>query len=202
MGMLFLSAVLEGLLFLVMPQAKFDAKYNGLTSQLALPKADAANLKIEGVNYYQSGDYDLAMEAFKEALEANAADPGIHFNLACTYSNTYQLSLAIYHLELALSYGLPKPERLENHPGLAWLRQQPAYLQFRANNYRQQLLAPSQLAAATDVTTDELLKNEPKAQTPDLLEQLRLLGELRNQGVLSEAEFAQQKQKIVAVAPR
>jgi hypothetical protein len=38
----------------------------------------------------------------------------------------------------------------------------------------------------------------PAAAGPDMLTQLRELGELREQGVLTEAEFADQKAKILA----
>jgi hypothetical protein len=38
----------------------------------------------------------------------------------------------------------------------------------------------------------------PAAEAPDLLEQLKKLGELRAAGVLTEAEFATQKAKILA----
>jgi hypothetical protein len=38
----------------------------------------------------------------------------------------------------------------------------------------------------------------PAAEAPDMLEQLKKLGELRAAGVLTEAEFATQKAKILA----
>jgi hypothetical protein len=38
----------------------------------------------------------------------------------------------------------------------------------------------------------------PEAEAPDMLEQLQKLGELRAAGVLTEAEFAAQKAKILA----
>jgi len=38
----------------------------------------------------------------------------------------------------------------------------------------------------------------PAAEAPDMLEQLQKLGELRAAGVLTEAEFAAQKAKILA----
>ena len=38
----------------------------------------------------------------------------------------------------------------------------------------------------------------PASQSPDPLEQLSRLGELRDKGILTEEEFAQQKQQILA----
>ncbi len=38
----------------------------------------------------------------------------------------------------------------------------------------------------------------PAAEAPDMLDQLQKLGELRTAGVLTEAEFAAQKAKILA----
>ena len=38
----------------------------------------------------------------------------------------------------------------------------------------------------------------PPAPAPDPIEQLKQLAELKNQGILTEQEFAQQKAKILA----
>ncbi|MEL6143428.1 MAG: SHOCT domain-containing protein, partial [Bacteroidota bacterium] len=192
-GMLFLSAVIEGLIFLVMPNERFDAKYNKHHSKVTAP-ANVNDLKAEGVDYFRSGDYDLALEAFHDALQVRADDPGIHFNLACSYAQLRDLEATLYHLELAVSYGLESPERIEKHPALAWLRRQPAYNSFRENNYRRQQLVELPALPKEEQPLD--LPEVPETKG-DLLEQLRILGELRERGVITEIEFAREKEKLM-----
>lgn len=208
MGMLFLTAFIEGLIFMVMPKERFDKKYNKHVTQVSAP-ANVNELKAEGVDYFRSGDYDLAIEAFLDALDVRADDPGVHFNLACSFSQLRKLPLALRHLELSLSYGLPDPERIERHPALEWLRGQPAYAAFRKNNYRQQNLngdgAGDHLAATppamevldlTDISEATVPAAAP-SKSPDLLQQLQALGKLRERGILTPEEFAKQKEKLL-----
>lgn len=208
LAMLFLTAFLEGVVFLVMPQEKFDQKYNKdrVPMALAAPAGNVNELKAEGVDYFRAGDYDLAMEAFMDALQVKADDPGVHFNLACCYAQDRSVSGALYHLELAISYGLPEPERIENHRALNWLRNQPAYEKFRENNFRRHDIkgtVPSQPSNSQEASLELKDISTPAADGPavgpekDLLAQLQTLGELRERGVLTEAEFAEQKEKLI-----
>ncbi|PHI21096.1 hypothetical protein CEQ90_04595 [Lewinellaceae bacterium SD302] len=204
LGMLFLSAAIEGLIFLVMPKDRFNAKYNKHHTKVTAP-ANVADLKAEGVEYFRSGDYDLATEAFRDALEVNASDPGVHFNLACAYSKSHALIPALHHLELAVSYGLPEPKRIDTHPALEWLRAQSLYQAFKNQNYRQQLLldAPMAPIEINMAEPEEIrldlpdIKDIPVAED-DLVTRIRKLGKLREQGIITEAEFAEQKEKILS----
>ncbi|OAV44647.1 NINE protein [Lewinella sp. 4G2] len=141
--------VITGVVWMAMPQAKWDAKFNkeyvgddyssksggGYTG-----RASGTELKAEGIRYYKSADYDLALEAFAEAIGADYADPGSHFNLACSYAQLGRYPDAMRHLEISVTLGLPKPERIEKHPALGAMRRLPAFQEFRQNNYRQQRL--------------------------------------------------------------
>ncbi len=199
LGMLFLSAFLEGLLFLVMPKERFDKKYNKHQSQVTAP-LNIQDLKAEGVDYYRSGDYDLAIEAFSDALAVRADDPGVHFNLACAFAQLRKLPQALHHLELAISYGLIEPERIETHAALEWLRAQPAFASFRQNNYRQLSLVPAMSSNETELQLPDLdqSSDEPTSNTSDLLQSLQALGELHERGIITAKEFAEQKEKLLA----
>lgn len=199
LGMLFLSAFIEGIVFMFMPKDRFDKKYNKHHTKVTAP-ANVADLKAEGVDYFKSQDYDLAIEAFRDALEVNAADPGVHFNLACCYSKMHDPISALYHLELSISYGLPEPSRIDRHPALQWLRAQPAFKTFRQQNYRQQLLLPVPLPPTANAEDGLELADisSPTSVEDDLVEQIRKLGKLREMGILTEAEFAEQKEKLLA----
>lgn len=54
--------------------------------------------------------------------------------------------------------------------------------------------------AAEEQPQQQYYEPEPAAAAPDPLEQLKQLGELKAQGVLTEAEFEAQKAKILAGA--
>lgn len=201
LGMLFLSAFIEGLIFMLMPKEHFDKKYNKHHTQITAP-LNINELKAEGVDYYRSGDYDLAIEAFMDALSIQADDPGLHFNLASTFAQLRKLSQALQHLELAVSYGLPEPERIEQHAALEWLRDQPAFVSFRQNNYRQLNLLPAtkkphHIEPALQLSDLNQLTDKT-SEASDLLQRLQKLGELRERGIITPEEFAMQKERLLA----
>ncbi len=161
-------------------------------------KPNLRSLKAEGVKYYRSGDYDLAVEAFEEALQQSPTDPVAHFNIACCYALMGQFSPAMRSLEVAITYELPKPERIESHPALVDLRTTDAYRTFRNNNYRRLNLldldtegaAPDPLAESGDRMEGDLVESH------DLLEQINRLRELREAGILTPTEYQNQRQKL------
>lgn len=139
-----LAPMITALVFWAMPKRKWQEKYDKdalLEGEqplgVAAPRRkDTKSLKAEGVRYYRSGDYDLAIEAFLEGMEVDPTDPGVHFNLACSYAQLGQYADTLRHLEMSITFGLPKPERIEKHPALKALRNHSSYRQFRINNYR------------------------------------------------------------------
>jgi len=211
-----------------MPLRKWQAKYdpeslkeeNLLSTGVPLT-ADTKALKAEGIRYYRSADYDLAIEAFLEAADADIADPGTHFNLACSYAQLGQYPESMRHLELSVTFGLPKPERIEKHPALAAMRKHSAFQSFRDNNYRRLNLI--ELSPQEENTRAENLENfgtpaekaepaPPKVElpqettaafdegpspTPDLLEQITRLRELHDAGILTQGEYQKQKEKLL-----
>jgi tetratricopeptide (TPR) repeat protein len=234
-----LAPMITALVFWAMPKKKWQKKYDKdalLEGEQPLGIAgprqrDTKSLKAEGVRYYRSGDYDLAIEAFLEGMEVDATDPGVHFNLACSYAQLGQYADTLRHLEMSITFGLPKPERIEKHPALKALRNHSSYQQFRANNYRRLNLVELtevQEKVNQEEETEEVLEdfqnppdrhhlknkeekgpktipinedNPPEENTPpagpDLLEQITRLKELHDAGILTEAEFQKQKEKIL-----
>lgn len=210
-----------------MPLRKWQAKYDpdsleeeNLMSTGTRLQADTKALKAEGIRYYRSADYDLAIEAFLEAADADVADPGTHFNLACSYAQLGQYPESMRHLELSVTFGLPKPERIEKHPALAAMRKHSAFQSFRDNNYRRLNLI--ELGPEEDKPSAETLEdfgnpppkvepmpaaNSPQKETaafddapspaPDLLEQITRLRELHDAGILTQGEYQKQKEKLL-----
>ncbi|MEM6771273.1 MAG: SHOCT domain-containing protein, partial [Bacteroidota bacterium] len=218
---------ITAILWWSMPLKKWQKKYdpeslgeeNLMSTGIPL-QADTKALKAEGIRYYRSADYDLAIEAFLEAADADVADPGTHFNLACSYAQLGQYPESMRHLELSVTFGLPKPERIEKHPALAAMRKHSAFQSFRDNNYRRLNLI--ELSPATEKPRAENLENfgtplpevEPApaanaprqpeaafddapAPAPDLLEQITRLRELHDAGILTQGEYQKQKEKLL-----
>ena len=217
-----LSAIITGIVWWSMPLRKWQEKYdpeslgeNNLLSTGQPLTSDTKALKAEGIRYYRSADYDLAIEAFLEAAAADVSDPGTHFNLACSYAQLGQYPEAMRHLELSVTFGLPKPQRIEKHPALAAMRKTAAFENFRGNNYRRlnlleaepagaEPLSELQTETAPPVADPEPAAVEPAAAYedapapgPDLLEQITRLRELHDAGILTQGEYQKQKEKLL-----
>jgi len=142
-------------------------------------------LKNSGLEKYKDFDYEGAIADFEKALEANPRDIAVHFNLACAYSLVENTEKSLFHLDKAVGFGFNDTKRIKEHDALAFVRVQPQFEVFEQNGFR---LAP-QLAEPKD---DDLLST-----SPNLLEQLKRLGELRERGLLTEDEFSTQKKKLL-----
>ncbi|NJC26324.1 NINE protein [Neolewinella antarctica] len=216
--------VLTGILWFAMPSRTWHDRYDPTAERPTFPisnqqpaMGDSSQLKAEGITYYRSADYDLAAEAFTEAISVDYSDPGSHFNLACSYAQLGRYPETLHHLELSVTFGLPKPERIEKHPALGALRKLPAFDRFRANNYRRRAYVTDhgQRDATTPVPPTEKRNPEPETitdfNTPppsqtttgasvdgDLLEQISRLRELHDAGVLTTQEYQLQKERLLA----
>lgn len=217
MACIVIAPIITAIVFWATPEAKWQAKYDkeALAQRqpqafAALPAADTKSLKAEGIRYYRTGDYDLAIEAFLEAADADLGDAGTHFNLACSYAQLGQFGEALRHLELSVTFGLPKPERIEKHPALAALRKHSSYATFRANNFRRlnliELTTPAE--KPTSEIVEEVLEDfsapppasfssDARPPGPDLLEQITRLRELHDAGILTQLEYQKQKEKLM-----
>ncbi|MBB4078702.1 tetratricopeptide (TPR) repeat protein [Lewinella aquimaris] len=222
-----LAPIITAIVFWATPYERWAAKYDpeALVAQgyapptttgryptvatAQAPKPSLKSLKAEGVKYYRSGDFDLAIEAFQEAIELAPSDPAAHFNVACCYALLGQYPAALRHLELAVTYRLPKPERIESHPALKELRASTAYRCFRSNNYRElnlvsltQSAQPAPADEAEDVLEDFAAPPRSDASNrrmldDDLLVQINRLRELHDAGVLTQQEYRKQREKLL-----
>lgn len=155
----------------------------------------------EGIRFYKEFEYDNAIEAFEASLREEPGNIATHWNLACCYSLTEDTDKAIYHIDRAVAMGFDDFSRIKEHDALAYLRVQPEYLVFEKNGFR---LSPnikpeeSPEKEEADLLSQPLPSDDapPRANT-DLLDQLQRLGDLREKGLLTEAEFAAQKRKLL-----
>ena len=230
-GMMFGVAVLvpfiTGVVWAAMPKEKWYQEYDpegwaalhGTAPSAGPSVANAAELKNEGIRYYRSADYDLAAEAFMDAIKADGSDPSSHFNLACSYAQLGRYPEALQHLELSVTFGLSKPQRIEKHPALVTLRKLPMFQEFRTNNYRREdyvgapaegepqtpSTPPRTTAAPVEETFEDFDQPPPRADAEapedmvnvDLLEQISRLRELHDAGILTSREYQTQKERLL-----
>lgn len=146
--------------------------------------------KESGIQKYQDYDFEGAIADFKKALASDSKDVAVHFNLACAYSITEQVTASLHHLDKAVQYGFDDFEKIRNHDALAYLRIQDDFDRFVENGYSLTLKDESS-------PTKNSAKQEDDGISIDLLEQIKKLGELREKGFLTEEEFVAQKKRLL-----
>ncbi len=153
------------------------------TERVRRPAAPRKNpLKNSGLAKFKEFEYEGAIEDFKKALTISPDDIALHFNLAAAYSLTEKKDDAFSHLDKAVKLGFKDFDRINTHDALAYLRIQPEFDDFKANGYRMSASAA---------------KKSSPGLNEGLLEQLNRLQDLRERGVLTEAEFEAQKGKLL-----
>jgi len=174
---------------------RYDERDRAREVERAQPVPKPNPHKQEGIQKYKDYDYKGAIKEFEKALQVDERDIAVHFNLACAYSLEEKSQKAFYHLDKAVEYGFQDFEKIREHDALAYLRIQPEFDDFEANNYRLSASQGPQASTVTDSSTEDasnLLDSQP-----DLLDQIKKLGELREQGLLTEEEFEEQKRKLL-----
>ncbi len=145
-----------------------------------------------GKEKFKDYDYEGAIADFNKALEVDPQNIAVHFNLACAHSLMEHKDKAFYHLDRAVALGFDDFNTIKTRDHLAFLRIQPEFLQFEANNFR--------LAKQLNAPKENLLDETPVQSSPeqtDLLEQLQKLAQLKEKGLLTEEEFKVQKEKLL-----
>jgi len=194
---------IDSILLFAMPRAEFDEKYNKAarrrhsrrdwqrypedTHRSAAPGLSA--YKSSGIKNFRSYNFEEAAEDFEMALDLSPNEPALHFNLACTYSMLEDADRGFYHLERAAELGFNKLDKIHQHDALAFLRSLPSFDSFVENGYRR---PPASLPSPQP----NLLDEQPANDANDILNQIVELGKLRDKGILTEEEFAQQKKKL------
>ena len=149
--------------------------------------------KTAGIEKFKDFDYSGAIEDFKQSLSVKFDDAAVHFNLACCYSLNERPDPAFFHLTKAVHFGFIDFDKIEKHEGLSFLRTQREFPDFVKKGY--QLHSPPQNGQNTDETPD-LLSQKP-TERPNLIDQIKRLSHLREQGILTEEEYNGMKEEVL-----
>lgn len=211
--LIWLIALADGIGLLTMDQQRFDEKYNkqgrrnfgGRETDFdrrpkqnhdfrrEIPRTEYRKSRITpqkntfkqtGLEKFKDYDYLGAVEDFNKSLEIEPRDIATHFNLACAYSLLENTKKAFTHLDKAVEYGFKDFQKIKQHHALAFIRILPEFEDFTENDFR---------LRKGPFSEEDLLSTEP-----NLLEQLKKLGELRTKGLLTEKEFDEQKRKLLS----
>ncbi len=188
--------------FLFMPRETFNAKYNKEILekeeiQRKEEESEARNpKKLLGQQYkkyveeartaYTNFEFETAIEHLQKAIELKYDEWEAHFLLARCYSINEDVANAFAHLEAAVAFGLP-PEQIKTHDDLAFLRIQPGFEVFKANNY---------VIPRGEISSSDILElKEP--DEPDLLEQLNRLQKEFEADKLTEKEYQERQKELI-----
>ncbi|MBI4323850.1 MAG: hypothetical protein HY674_01150 [Chloroflexi bacterium] len=88
--------------------------------------------QVLGDDYTRRGRVVEGLQVDERLAQLRPEDPLVHYNLACSYSMTGQLELAVDSLERALNLGYRDFKWLARDPDLENLRQHQLYRKIRA----------------------------------------------------------------------
>jgi tetratricopeptide (TPR) repeat protein len=89
-------------------------------------------LQILGDNYTRRGRFAEGLKIDERLSRLRPDDSVVHYNLACSYSLTEQIELALEALEAAINLGYRDFKSVDTDPDLQNLRQHAAYKKIRA----------------------------------------------------------------------
>ncbi|NNE29270.1 MAG: hypothetical protein HKN16_06520 [Saprospiraceae bacterium] len=147
-----------------------------------------------GKSHYDDYDFFEAIAQWEKALELSPGHVAVHYNLACAYSLTEQADKSFFHLDQAVRSGFKDFAKLKDQDALAFLRIQDDFDAFQANGFR---LADNETPPPKPVEKPKEEAPRSLLQNPNLLEQLKELGELRDRGLLTQEEFLAEKKKLL-----
>lgn len=217
---MFMLGLIEGIGLLMMSDQEFNRRYNGGVQQqqqqptygrgfpwqqqqqqpqqnqggmpwknVQIPDTNTFRRNIykeSGLRKYKDFDLDGAIEDFQKSLQMEPRDIATHFNIACAYSLTEQGDKAYQHLVKAVEFGFNDFEKLNTHDDLAYVRIQSQWDDFKASGYR----------TYQPFEKSPLVQEKPEPQNDLLLDQLNKLNELKQKGLISDAEYAIEKRRL------
>lgn len=125
-------------------------------------------------------DLNKYLNTLQTSILEDSTNPKTHFELACFYSLIENRDKSYQHLSEAVKYGFNNKKKIQEEQDLKWLRHQPDFKEFVANNYQ-----------------FEVKPAVKKQNSSNYIEELKELAKLKEQGVITEKEFNDLKEKII-----
>jgi len=170
-GAFFISLILSPLIGLIVVLASSPA----VPVIRSNPEID--RLTKAAITEYNLNNFNSAMEILHKALFIDATNAIVHFNLSTLYSKMKDKDNSYRHLTRAIECGYNKFENIQKSEDLNWLRNTPEYKDYVTNGY----------------------KFNVNTQRKTYIDELTELSKLKENGIISEIEFNEQKSKILAM---
>lgn len=165
----------------------------GFSQQTALQNPKLFDeLSKQSHKMYEQKDFASAIGILRRMIDLSPKDSQIYFNLACCLSLSENKE-GLEALSKAVEYGYTNIEKVKSYQALAWLRELPEYDGFLKNGFKY----------TASESTSSAAKSEPVNTSNDgvindqVIAQLEKLGKLKEQGLITDEEFQQQKKKIL-----
>lgn len=158
----------------------------------------------DGIKLFDDYRYREALEQFKIVFQTNSNNPELLFWMACCNALLEQKEELFHNLESAIKNGFKDFERIRTTDALAYFRIQKEYDAIEASGFvdwsapeQQEDTMETDTARNVESTDNEEVDAQPLS-TDELLTELKRLGEMRQNGMITEEEFFQKKQKLYA----
>lgn len=144
------------------------------------------DLTNKAIGLYNAHDHDAAVALLNRAVSIQPYNNKLYYNLACIYSTKQDIDNCLLNMQKAIENGYSDFNKINGYANLAWMRNHEKYKLFVANAYRL-----STVSNAPPV-------QESKSLDHHKIEALEKLASLKEKGILTEEEFAEQKKKILS----
>lgn len=138
---------------------------------------EAMELVKSGDARVLSGDYEGALADYGQILALQPKAPTTHFKIAAIYSIKRMHQESFSHLSKAVKHGFIDFNRIMSDKDFSFLRAHPDFQTFAQNGY---------------------VFAQPATPKDDTIPQLEKLAKLKENGMITEKEFEEQKRKLLA----
>ena len=129
-------------------------------------------------------DYKTGIAVLNKIIALDPTSKEAYFNLACLYS-LEENEESFQALSNAVKNGYSNFDKIKTYPDLIWIRRNVRFNDFVLNGYKM-----------PGAYTSNNLPENPVFINEDLVSQIERLGKLKEQGLISEEEFSEQKSKL------
>lgn len=144
------------------------------------------DLTTKAIKLFLANDLDAALALLKRAVTLQPLNNKLYYNLACLYSTKKDINNCLASMQIAIENGYSDFNKINTYEKLAWMRNHELYKIFVANGYCISL-----------TTNKSQTTEETKSIDHSKIEALERLSNLKEKGMLTNEEFAEEKRKIL-----
>lgn len=171
---LFFSPIIGILVVIASSPKKIEKKVN----------KGVAKITSNALKEYNEKDYEKSLKTLNKAFLIEPSNAITNYNLGVVYSTLENKSKAFLHLEKAVLNGYKNISKIATGEDLPWLKKQQEFENFVLNDFKLAIVKP------------EVRKDVPK----DYISELKELAQLKETGILTEAEFNEKKSEILTLS--